>query len=82
MRTGVGLPRRLLPLPRTRADRPAGRRMAVREGIGGPLTGMLTGLTEAPEPHRLVDGAEGFPPPCYHRRRRDNPVGCGTRSGR
>ncbi len=82
MCTGAELPRRLLPLPRTRADRLAGRRTAGREGIGGPLTGMLTGLTEAPGPHRIVGGAEGFPPPCYHRRRRDNPVGCGTRSGR
>jgi AraC-like DNA-binding protein len=55
--TGVELPRHLLPLPRTRTDRLTGRRMAGREGIGGLLTGMLTGLTESPEPHRLVDGA-------------------------
>lgn len=54
--TGVELPRHLLPLPRAHTDRLAGRRLAGREGIGGLLTGMLTGLTEEPGPYRGGDG--------------------------
>jgi AraC-like DNA-binding protein len=53
---GLEIPKRLLPLPRERADQAIGLAMSGREGPGALLAGALTQLTADSRPYRASDG--------------------------